>query len=177
MLEEVKLYIVHYRQCDPRKCTALKLKKLNLAKISSSLVRVPKAALVLHPYSKIVIGPEDAEIAVKRGLIALDCSWEKLNDMYFDLSKFNDRRLPYLLAANPVNYAEPGKLSTAEALAAALYILGFKSQALNILSKFKWGETFLSLNKEPLEAYQQARSREEVYQLEREFIEAVVSGE
>ncbi len=58
-----------------------------------------------------------------------------------------------MLAGNPTNYAILGKLSTAEALAAALFITGFAAQADRILSLFKWGPTFMALNKEPLEAY------------------------
>ena len=177
VLGEAKLYVVHYKQCDPKKCTAIKLKRFSLVKLTSSLSSVPKAALVLHPSSKTVIGPEDSVLVANRGLVALDCSWEKLSNMSFDLSRFNDRRLPFLLAANPVNYAEPGKLSTVEALSAALYILGFEKQARALLLKFKWGETFLTLNKEPLEAYRWAKNREEVYQLEREFVKAVVGSE
>ena len=66
------------------------------------------------------------------------------------------RRLPALLAGNPTNYAVRGKLSTAEALAAALFITHFTTEAERILSLFKWGPTFLALNREPLEAYAEA---------------------
>ena len=61
-----------------------------------------------------------------------------------------------LLAGNPTNYSIRGRLSTAEALAAALVITGFEKEAQQLLSVFNWGNTFLTLNKEPLETYSRA---------------------
>lgn len=58
-----------------------------------------------------------------------------------------------MLAGNPTNYGIIGRLSTAEAIAAALIITGFRDQGEKILSLFKWGSTFLSLNEDPLESY------------------------
>jgi len=74
-----------------------------------------------------------------------------------------------MLAANPTNYAKLGKLSSAEALAGALYILGEKAQAVAIMDKFKWGHTFLELNSNLLEDYAQAESAEQMAQLELEY--------
>jgi len=78
--------------------------------------------------------------------------------------------LPYLIAANPVNYGVPTKLSTVEALSAALYIVGFKEKAEQLLSKFKWGPNFIVLNQEFLEGYARAKDSAEVVELQRGFI-------
>jgi pre-rRNA-processing protein TSR3 len=92
-----------------------------------------------------------------------------LSEGVFDRSiPGNNRRLPILLAGNPTNYGIAGRLSTAEAIAAALILTGFRKPAEVILSLFRWGETFLSLNQDPLESYAAARSSELSF-LEEEF--------
>ena len=83
-----------------------------------------------------------------RTITALDCSWEVLDTEKVRSWKFK-RALPYLLAANPVNFGRTFRLTSAEAMAAALVILGEREQAEEILSKIGWGIRFL-LNEEPL---------------------------
>jgi pre-rRNA-processing protein TSR3 len=67
-----------------------------------------------------------------------------------------------LIAGNPTNYAKATKLSTAEAIAGALYIAGFKDEAQKLLGIFTWGHTFFELNVTLLEAYAAAKDSSEV---------------
>jgi pre-rRNA-processing protein TSR3 len=74
------------------------------------------------------------------------------------------------VAANPVNYGKPFKLSTVEALAAGLVILGEQPLAELILSKFNWGHVFLELNREPLAEYAAARDSTEVVRIQAAYL-------
>src|SRR5208283_5722620 len=100
--------------------------------------------------------------ALNYGLVAVDCSWEKVQAVFAARLPGRNIRLPTLLASNPVNYAKPNKLSSLEALAASLYIMGFREQASQLLSIFKWGPYFLTLNAQPLEAYASATDEEQL---------------
>ena len=82
------------------------------------------------------------------------------------------RSLPTLLASNPVSWGKSGRLSTAEALAASLYLMGRNEQAIRVLNPFPFGEQFMELNKEPLNAYIGALSREELTGLQWEFFDS-----
>ncbi len=74
----------------------------------------------------------------------------------------NSRALPFVVAANPVNYGKPFKLTTLEAFAAALYILDDVETAEKILICINGDLTFLDLNKEPLEDYRKAENSSQV---------------
>jgi len=165
----VKVFIFHMKQDDPKKCTSAKLIRLHLAKPVFRLSNIPTKAILLNPAAEQILTRKDRMIVEKEGLVAVDCSWEKADQVFERSFPGINRRLPLLLAGNPTNYATLSKLSSLEALAAALYITGFKAQARRFLSIFKWGSTFSSLNEEPLDEYSKAEDLGKIVELERSF--------
>lgn len=155
------------RQDDPAKCTAAKLVKFRLAEQARY---IGKSTIVLNPFSEVPITRSDSKVA--DSVCAIDCSWEKADDVLKQkrlVAYGVGRRLPALLAANPVNYAKLGKLSSAEALAGALYILGNRELAAQIMDKFKWGHTFLELNQDLLRDYSNVDSSDQISLVEKEY--------
>ena len=149
--------IYHANQCDPKKCSGKKLARFELVRLTKKINQL-KPFLVLSPFSEKALSPADKGA---RGLAALDCSWAHAEEVFMRLT-LRERALPFLVAANPVNYGKPFKLSTVEALAAGLIILGESEQAELILSKFNWGHVFLELNRAPLQEYAAAKNSAEV---------------
>jgi len=86
-------------------------------------------------------------------------------------TRLQPRTLPLLLAANPVNWGKPSRLTTAEALATVLSLIGEDQQAREVLGAFRWGERFFELNREPLEAYASAKNSQELVDLQFEFFD------
>jgi pre-rRNA-processing protein TSR3 len=141
-----KLYCVHYKECDPKKCTALRLKKYNLLKILKNFTGNVRKSIILNPFAQKVLSLSDRELVLKYGITVIDCSWKNSLKLT-KLSRGNYRKLPSLIAANPTNYGKWGKLSSVEALAAGLYITKFSDYGDLLLSKFTWGIQFKDLNK------------------------------
>ncbi len=123
---------------------------------------MPKRAIILNPFGEIAFSPADRQRVAEFGLAALDCSWEHAEKVLSHLVKGTSRCLPILLAGNPTNYAKATKLSTAEALAGALYIAGFKDEARELLLIFTWGHTFFELNAALLDVYAAAKDSTEI---------------
>jgi pre-rRNA-processing protein TSR3 len=165
-----KLFVYDEKQCDPKKCTARKMLKFGLAKELNSLKKMPHGTIVLNPFAKRAISGEDAERAIQHGIVVMDLSWKNIEEFPKMRADVAQRALPLLFAANPVNWGKPQRLTSAEALGAALYIMGFKEEAEGVLEKFSWGEQFLILNKEPLERYAQAGTSAGVVAIQQDYL-------
>ena len=160
----MKLFVLRMNQDDPKKCTAAKLVKF---KIASDLKTTNKKNLVLDPFAEKTLFPKDKSRI--NSIVGIDCSWNLADKAFSKTFTGIKRKLPPLLAGNPVNYSKLNKLTTAEALSAALYILGFKKEAIDLLDKFKWGHTFYDLNKNLLNEYSSIESEEQVETILKDF--------
>jgi len=162
----IPLFAYRDNSCDPRKCTVKKLERAGLIRIVTKLNAIPRNTLLLDPTAEQALSPADHTV---KSVTALDCSWEVLD--CGAISSWRIRRaLPFLMAANPVNFGKPCMLSSVEALAGALFIMGEKEQAQEILGKVSWGIRFLEVNAEPLARYAGAKDSTEVIAIQQEYI-------
>ena len=160
----MKLQVLMFYQDDPKKCTAAKIVKFGLAQ---SIKKIGNKGLVLDPFSEKTLLPSTRSSI--NSVVGIDCSWNLANQAFS--KKFNGvkRKLPPLLAGNPVNYAKLNKLTTVEAISASLLIMGFKDQGLLLLDKFKWGHTFYDLNKNLLEEYSKLENEDQIADILEEY--------
>ena len=156
--------------CDPKKCTGRKLARKNAVHILRLQQRFP--GIILSPIATVPLCAGDKDIVAEHGICVIDCSWAKLDETPFSKMKGGySRLLPYLIASNPINYGRPNKLSCAEAYAAALYITGFENSAESVLKPFKWGHSFLSLNKDLLDMFKNCQKPTDIIEAQTKWLE------
>jgi len=160
----MQVNVLMYNQDDPKKCTAAKLVRFNLAK---KVTNISRNTLTLNPFADSILLNSDKNKI--NSITGIDCSWSFADQTF--VKKFGgiSRKLPYLLAGNSVNFSKLGKLTTVEAISASLYLLGFEDQSTELLGKFKWGHTFLDLNKNLLNDYQNATSEKQIQDIAKEY--------
>jgi len=165
----IRLLIVLAGEDHPKACTGRRLLRWKRA------LRVPREGasfpkpIVLDPYSPTPLSSADLETAERSGVLAVDCSWNRLASRgtfpgaaVGDRSRGTHRRLPILIAANPQHYGRVAELNTVEALSAALSILGRVEEAEGLLDGFRGGPEFLEVNRKRLDRYRLAASATEV---------------
>ena len=169
------VFAVYLGGDSPQANTVVKLMRLGLVK---RVARPPHGSILLNPGSSWPVSPSDRGIAMRRGVTVVDASWRRLGraSRFFRLRSVVHRRLPLLLAGNPVNYGRPFLLSSAEALAATLIILGYRDEGKHLLSVFKWGRSFLGLNAGLLDSYSACDTVRCVIDVECGFIGGLVDG-
>ena len=160
----MQVQVLMFRQDDPKKCTAAKIVKFKLA---TSVRKTLSNTLLLDPFAQKILLRRDASLV--DSITGIDCSWELAGKTFTKKFSGIARKLPPLLAGNPVNYSKLNKLTTVEAIAGAAFIMGFESLAQDLLGKFKWGHTFYELNQNLLEDYSKANSEEEINSIIKEY--------
>ena len=137
-------------------------------------LKQPFKGIVLSPNGTTSVSPADTPILEEMGLSVIDCSWARLAEIPFKQMRAGHHRLlPFLVAANTVNYGKPSKLSCAEAAAATLYICGKVDAAKAMMDEFGWGREFIKLNIELLELYRTSSNADEVVKRQNEWLAKV----
>ncbi len=167
----IRLYLVRIGDDHPKACTGLRILRRGLARPPPRDPDRNARPVLLDPHADRPLSPADRAAAETGGLVAVDCSWNRLAERGGyprDLGvRGTRRRLPWLLAANPQHFGRLAELNTAEALAAGLYLLGEVERARGLLADFPGGPGFFELNGPALEAYRSAGDDEGVRTAER----------
>lgn len=144
--------------------------KLNLLRALHVGQRHP--GVVITPNGKRTLSPADADLLVNFGVAVVECSWARVNEIQW--SKVGgkcERLLPYLVAANTVNYGKPWRLNCAEALAAAMWICGREEWARAIMEPFAYGSAFLEINTTLLRRYARCEDEEGIKKVQQEWMD------
>ena len=169
-LKDLRLRMWDFAQCDPKRCSGARLARRGV--FERMPLKQPFRGIVLNPEATQAVSPADLELLERSGTSLIDCSWARFQELPLHQMKSGHHRLlPFLVAANTVNYGKPWKLNCAEACAATLYICGKKDAAKAILDEFSWGPEFLVLNQQVLDLYASCKDSEEVVQKQNEWLE------
>lgn len=166
----IPILIIDKDQCDPKKCTAKRMEKFGLAR-EVQPNRVPKGALVLDPTAKKTLSPADAKYAYL-GLVVLDLTWTHIDEIPH-LRGVRARKLPYLVASNPVNWGKPWRLNSAEAVLASLLIMHQDEQAELFMPRFNWAPELVNLNRALLEEYRTAKDSDSIQAMSDNYVKSV----
>ncbi len=176
----IPLFVRILGEDHPKACTGRRVLARGLAR---PLAGNGSRPIVLDPHADHPLSGTDRTTATRSGILAVDCSWNQLGErgglpdsVDTSVRGAPHRRLPILLAANPQHYGRPTELNTVEALAAAAFLMGRTDQAEALLAGFRGGPEFLTINRERLGAYRDARTSEDVRTAERRLFGGDPSG-
>jgi pre-rRNA-processing protein TSR3 len=161
-----EIFYVYLNQDDPKKSTMKKLERYGLA-IQIPLKKIYNK-LYLTPFSENFLLNSHRQLFEDKGIVILDGSWNRIGTIE-NLTEKNGKKLPLLLPVNPVNYGKPGKLSSLEGLAAALYIMGYSELADIVISKYSWAQNFIRTNMDPLNDYSKCNSNEDCIEAQNNY--------
>uniref|UniRef100_A0A8C9HJF8 18S rRNA aminocarboxypropyltransferase n=1 Tax=Piliocolobus tephrosceles TaxID=591936 RepID=A0A8C9HJF8_9PRIM len=164
---EIKLFMIDYHECQNKKCSCKKLYRFK--KIKRVQTNKKFKGIVLTPFCDKYFSINDKNIIETHGLSVIDCSWKSI-DLIKKVKYSNQRKLPYIIAVNSINYGKPYKLSCLESLAFCLYICNYNKQCIDILNIYKWSINFINVNKELLEKYKLCSNHDQIKNAENDFL-------
>ncbi|SBT80885.1 ribosome biogenesis protein TSR3, putative [Plasmodium malariae] len=167
-VQEIKLFMIDYNECQNNKCSCKKLYRFK--KIKKVQVNKKFKGIVLTPYGDKYFSLYDKQIIENFGLSVIDCSWKSV-DLLKKIKFTNQRKLPYTIAVNSINYGKPYKLSCLESLAFCLYVCNYNKQCRDILSIYKWSIYFTTVNKDFLDKYKLCYTHNDIINAENELIQ------
>ncbi|KUL82917.1 hypothetical protein ZTR_10387 [Talaromyces verruculosus] len=158
--------------CDPKRCSGKRL--MNFGLMRELQIGHKHAGVVISPNAKRVLSPADRDLLDQYGAAVVECSWVRVKEVPWSrIGGKCERLLPYLIAANSVNYGRPWRLNCVEALAACFYICGHEDWAEQVLSHFSYGEAFIKINQQLLKRYAACSSEEDIKRTEEEWLDKI----
>ncbi|KAL1988183.1 hypothetical protein VTN96DRAFT_713 [Rasamsonia emersonii] len=158
--------------CDPKRCSGKRLMQFGLMRELPIGHRYP--GVVISPNAKRVLSPADRDLLEQYGAAVVECSWVRVKEVPWSrIGGRCERLLPYLLAANSVNYGRPWRLNCVEALAACFYICGHEDWAVEVLKHFSYGDAFLEINAQLLKRYAACSNEEEIKKAEEDWLKKI----
>lgn len=130
------------------------------------------SGVIITPNGKHTLSPADRGLLDAYGAAVVECSWARTKEVQWaKVGGKCERLLPYLVAANTVNYGKPWRLNCAEALAAAFAICGHLDWAEQVLEPFSYGEAFLKINAKLLRKYAECEDEKAIKKAEEDWME------
>lgn len=158
-----------FGHCDAKRCSGKRL--MHFGMMRELPIGQKFAGVVISPNAKKIVSAADRELLEQFGAAVVECSWVRVKEVPWSrIGGKCERLLPYLVAANPVNYGRPWRLNCVEALAACFFICGKEEWAEIVLQHFSYGKSFLEINNQLLRRYAACKDEEGVKKTEETWL-------
>ncbi|KIV96140.1 hypothetical protein PV10_00044 [Exophiala mesophila] len=158
-----------FGHCDAKRCSGKRL--MHFGMMRELPIGQKHPGVVISPNAKTIVSPADRELLEQYGAAVVECSWVRVQEIPWSrIGGKCERLLPYLVAANPVNYGRPWRLNCVEALAACFAICGHLDWAEIALQHFSYGKPFLEINSQLLKRYAACENEEQVKKAEETWL-------
>lgn len=158
-----------FNHCDSKRCSGKRLQHFGLLRQLPLNTKHP--GVIISPNAKTILSPSDTPLLEQHGAAVVECSWVRIAEIpWSKIGGKCERLLPYLVAANPVNYGRPWRLNCVEALAACFMICGKTDWAETVLQHFAYGEQFLRINRSLFKRYAAATDEADMKRIEEKWL-------